>query len=233
MRNDDLQELLLRHQPDIVHFSGHGTEENELILVGANGNGVAVSGAALRQLFGVLKGNIRCIVLNACYTEAQAKALAEVIDCVVGIEDVISDEASRQFATAFYRALGYEKSIGDAFALGQVQIALAGLGDGKALHLLTRTDGAAATNFGDVSNVAPAPSGRSATPAPAPSPRPSTPAVDTEFLQSMLAQHRRNLQLLQRQKANFGAGEEPLRLLNQIAAEEEAIGKIEGQLRGE
>ena len=152
VRNDDLQELLLRHQPDIVHFSGHGTEENELILVGANGNGVAVSGAALRQLFGVLKGNIRCIVLNACYTEAQAKALAEVIDCVVGIEDVISDEASRQFATAFYRALGYEKSIGDAFALGQVQIALAGLGDGKALHLLTRTGEAATTNFADVSN---------------------------------------------------------------------------------
>lgn len=135
VRSDDLQELLLRHQPDIVHFSGHGTEENELILVGANGNGVRVSGAALRQLFGVLKGNIRCIVLNACYTETQAKALAEVIDCVVGIEDAISDEGARQFATAFYRALGYEKSIGDAFALGQVQIELAGLGEGKALHL--------------------------------------------------------------------------------------------------
>lgn len=40
MRIDDLQELLLRHQPDIVHFSGHGTDENELILVNANGNGV-------------------------------------------------------------------------------------------------------------------------------------------------------------------------------------------------
>ncbi len=233
VRINDLQDLLLRHQPDIVHFSGHGTEQNELLLVDANGNGVRVSGAALRQLFTVLKGNIRCIVLNACYTETQAKALAEVIDCVVGIEDVISDEGARQFATAFYRGLGYEKSIGDAFALGQVQIELAGLGEAKALHLLTRTGEAATINFADVSNVAPAATGRAATPSPTPPQRTAIPAVDTEFLQSMLAQHRRNLQLLQRQKANFGAGEEPLRLLNQIAAEEEEIGKIERQLGGE
>ena len=152
VRSDDLQDLLLRHQPDIVHFSGHGTEENELILVDANGKGVAVNGAALRNLFGVLKGNIRCIVLNACYTEAQAQALAEVIDCVVGIEDVISDEGARQFATAFYRALGYEKSIGDAFALGKNQIELAGLGEAEALHLLTRTGEAGTFTFADVSN---------------------------------------------------------------------------------
>ncbi len=230
VRTDDLQELLLRHQPDIVHFSGHGAEEQALILEGPNGNGVRVSGAALRQLFGVLKGNIRCIVLNACYTEAQAKGLAEVIDCVVGIEDAISDEAARQFSTAFYRGLGYDKSIGDAFALGQVQIELAGLGEANALHLLTRGDGAAATNFGNVSNSGQTDRGQDVTFSPRSAKRTSTPAVDTEFLQSMLAQHRRNLQLLQRQKANFGAGEEPLRLLNQIAAEEEEIGKIAREL---
>ena len=91
-------------------------------------------------------------MLNACYTEAQALALAEVIDCVVGIVDVISDEGARQFATAFYRALGYEKSIGDAFALGKNQIELAGLGEAEALHLLTRTGEAGTFTFADVSN---------------------------------------------------------------------------------
>ncbi len=147
VRIDDLQDLLLRHQPDIVHFSGHGTEENELILIDANGNGVRVSGDALRQLFTVLKGNIRCIVLNACYTEAQAKGLAEVIDYVVGIDNAISDEAARQFATAFYRGLGYDKSIADAFDLGKVQVELAGLGESSALHLLTRTGAADTFTF--------------------------------------------------------------------------------------
>jgi hypothetical protein len=32
VRPDDLQEILLEHQPHIVHFSGHGSSANELIL---------------------------------------------------------------------------------------------------------------------------------------------------------------------------------------------------------
>ncbi len=38
VRIDDLQELLLRHQPDIVHFSGHASLSNEIILQDAAGN---------------------------------------------------------------------------------------------------------------------------------------------------------------------------------------------------
>ncbi|MCB0188108.1 MAG: hypothetical protein KDE31_27760, partial [Caldilineaceae bacterium] len=87
------------------------------------------------------------IVLNACYSATQAEGLAAVIDCVVGIEDAISDEAARQFATAFYRGLGYERSIGEAFALGKNQIELAGLGEAGALHLLNRTEAAGSFAF--------------------------------------------------------------------------------------
>lgn len=53
---------------------------------------------------------------------------------------------------------------------------------------------------------------------------------DTEFLQTLLEQHKRNLRRLMQQKAQFGSGEEPLRLLNQIDAEEEEITRIEQQL---
>ena len=135
VRIDDLQELLLRHRPDILHFSGHGAATNAIILQDAQGNSVPVRGAALGRLFRTLKDNLRCVVLNACYTADNAAGLAEVIDCVVGIEDAITDSAALQFATAFYRALGYGRSIQEAFDLGQVQIELAGLGEAEALHL--------------------------------------------------------------------------------------------------
>lgn len=135
VRIEDLQDLLLQHQPDILHFSGHGAETNAIILQNAQGNGVQVSGAALGQLFQILKDNLRCIVLNACYTADLAAGLAAVVDCVVGIEQEITDSAALQFATAFYRALGYGRSVQEAFALGQVQINLAGLGTAEALHL--------------------------------------------------------------------------------------------------
>ena len=147
VRTDDLQALLLRHEPDIVHFCGHGSQNDELVFVGPTGNGVKVSGDALRQLFTVLKGNIRCIVLNACYTATQAEGIAEVIDCVIGIDDAVSEDAARQFATAFYQALGYAKSIGESFVLGKVQLELAGLNEAQMLHLLTRTDGAGNFTF--------------------------------------------------------------------------------------
>lgn len=147
VRIDDLQELLLRHRPDILHFSGHGAATNAIILQDAQGNSMPVRGATLGRLFRALKDNLRCVVLNACYTADNAAGLAEVIDCVVGIEDAITDTAALQFATAFYRALGYGRSVQEAFDLGQVQIELAGLGEAEALHLHENRPQAAQMRF--------------------------------------------------------------------------------------
>ncbi|MBX3011251.1 MAG: CHAT domain-containing protein [Caldilineaceae bacterium] len=234
VRIDDLQELLLRHQPNILHFSGHGAATNALILQDAQGNSMPVRGAALGRLLRVLKDNLRCVVLNACYTADNAAGLAAVIDCVVGIEDVITDSASRQFATAFYRALGYGRSIQEAFELGQVQIELAGLGEAEALHLHENRPAAAQLRFAGQQSPMPAqPRQNVATAAPITAPateRASPPAEDTDLLRSLLAQHQRNRQRLLQQKAIYGAGEEPLRLLNQLDAEEEAIAKLQQQL---
>jgi len=98
----DIQSHLLRHKPDIVYFSGHGSATSEIILEDGNGNSHPVSSRALGQLFSVLKDNIRCVVLNACYTEQQAQIIAKHIDCVIGMSKVIGDQAAIKFATAFY-----------------------------------------------------------------------------------------------------------------------------------
>jgi len=129
VRLGDLQELLLRHQPDIVHFSGHGSHSSEIILQDAQGRGVVVPANALSDLFGHFRGDIRCVVLNACYSADQAEAIATQIDCIIGMTDAITDAASIEFATAFYRALGYGRSVKTAFGLGCNQIDLADLGE--------------------------------------------------------------------------------------------------------
>ena len=228
VRIEDLQALLLQHRPDILHFSGHGTETSALIFHNAQGNSVQVRGATLGQLFQILKDNLRCVVLNACYTAELAEGLAGVIDCVVGIENAITDSAALQFTTAFYRALGYGRSVQEAFSLGQVQIEMAGLGDAAALHLAGENAGTLRF-VGEPSATATKSTATTRPPVPV-SPPVKQAAADADFLRSMLAQHQHNLQLLQRQKAMFGAGEEPLRLLNQIAAEEEEVAKLQQQL---
>ncbi len=132
----DLQGHLLRYNPDIVHFSGHGSASNEIILEDTFGNSQPVSTRALSQLFAILKGNIRCVVLNACYSEAQAQAIAEHIDCVIGMSQAIGDVASLNFAKSFYQALGYARDIHTAYLLGLSQIDLDGLEDQDKPRLL-------------------------------------------------------------------------------------------------
>lgn len=136
-RTDDLQKLLLRYQPHIVHFCGHGSEDtHQIILENENGMSHPVSIQALEQLFAILKRNIRCVVLNACQSREQAQAIANHIDCVVGMSEEIGDEAAIKFAAAFYTALGEGENIQTAFDLGCNKIHLDNLNEQDIPQLL-------------------------------------------------------------------------------------------------
>ena len=139
VRVADLQNYLLRYKPDIVHFSGHGSPTSEIILEDATGNSHAVPARALSQVFSILKDNIRCVVLNACYSQQQAQAIAEHIDCVIGMSQAIGDVAAVGFARAFYQALGYGRNVKTAFDLGHPQIDLEHLDEQDTPQLLNNT----------------------------------------------------------------------------------------------
>lgn len=127
VRPDDLLEYLNEYMPQIVHFSGHGTEREEIILLDASHRAIPVPAPALKQLFTAMKGNIRVVVLNACYSRPQAEAIVEVIDCAIGMKQEIGDEAAIAFASSFYRAIGYAHSVADAFEQGKTALMLAGI----------------------------------------------------------------------------------------------------------
>ena len=82
---------------------------------------------ALAALFKQFVGQIKCVILNACYAERQAKAIAEHIDYVIGMSQEISDEAAIAFSLGFYGALGAGKTIEEAFEFGRIQIMLQGI----------------------------------------------------------------------------------------------------------
>jgi hypothetical protein len=123
-RISDLQEVLLRHEPIIVHFSGHGNLAGEIVLVDERGNAAPVALAALSDLFGILKASIRCVVLNACYAEEQAQRIAQHVNAVIGMSSAVEDRDAINFAVAFYRALGYRRDLSMAFQLGHVEVNL-------------------------------------------------------------------------------------------------------------
>jgi len=126
VRIDDLRRALLRYKdrPVILHFAGHGDGAG-IVLEGNDGQGRPVEGGALSR-FIKLFPNIRCVILNACYSEATATALAEVTPCVVGMEAEVTDTYAISFAVAFYDAIGEGMSFADAFEVAKSSVDLEG-----------------------------------------------------------------------------------------------------------
>lgn len=135
VRISDLQRALLQHQPSILHFSGHGGPDGCIYLEDNTGLSRPVSGLALARLLSSFK-EIRCVLLNACYSQAQAAAMAENVDCVVGMSTRIGDQAATAFSTSFYQALAYGRDVQAAFDLGCAQILLDGLEEEDTPQLL-------------------------------------------------------------------------------------------------
>jgi hypothetical protein len=129
-RPTDLQQTLLAHRPQILHFSGHGTETQGLVLENDDGKMQLVSTGALGRLFGAFDpGPIECVFLNACYSEAQAQAIHQFVDCVIGMNQPIGDQAAILFAQGFYQALGEGSPYAEAFSMGRSAIDLAGMSE--------------------------------------------------------------------------------------------------------
>lgn len=137
---EDLQGLLLQHSPNIVHFSGHG-DQNAIVLEGPDGKAQMLSERSLSGLLEIVNrdGNIRCVFLNACYSEAQARAISKNVDCVIGMTNAISDDAAREFASSFYQGLANGRNVRDSFDLGKNILSAWNLPDEQVPRLLCRS----------------------------------------------------------------------------------------------
>lgn len=115
---DDLRRCLIEHSPDIVHFSGHGGGPHGLCFEADDGSTQAVNADSLAKLFHLVNDQVKCVVLNACYSDIQAKAISANIDFVVGMKDAIGDDAAIKFAQGFYEAIWGGHSYEKAFKFG-------------------------------------------------------------------------------------------------------------------
>ena len=118
VRIDDLGRTLLDNKPQIVHFSGHGTGTDGLVLENTSGEPQIVSTESLSHLFELFKEQVECVLLNACYSEFQADAIFQYIDCVIGMTQPIQDRAAINFSKGFYDAIFSGRNYADAFRFG-------------------------------------------------------------------------------------------------------------------
>lgn len=140
VRTSDLQRILLKHKPQIVHFSGHGNPTEEIVLEDETGNSRAVGKDTLVKLFKILNKNLRVIVLNACYSKPQAEALQQVIDYTIGMNTEVGDKMAINFASAFYQALAFDEPVSTAFELAKLEVDLQRLEGSSIPELFIRAD---------------------------------------------------------------------------------------------
>lgn len=115
VRVDQLPDRLLKAPADVLHFSGHATEDGSIVLRDANGETLRLRPDGVAQMIGAFSGRLRCVVLVACFSDELAKRLTEEIDVVIGMMSEVDDEVGAVFVSTLYNALAHGHPVKPAF----------------------------------------------------------------------------------------------------------------------
>lgn len=118
VRMRDLRRAILDEEPHILHFCGHRKRDG-IMVEDELGLPVVINRNALAGLFKLFKDQIECVLLIACFSQFQSKAISKHIENVIGMKREIGDKAAIEFSVGFYDALGAGKSVEEAFAFGR------------------------------------------------------------------------------------------------------------------
>ncbi|MEM7370013.1 MAG: hypothetical protein AAF587_15510 [Bacteroidota bacterium] len=128
----DIIQAIRNEKPYIIHFSGHGSPKGDGIYVeGDQGEVVKFRNPGLMRLFKKSKEYVNGVLLNACYSVAQAKFISDFGISVIGMSNEMGDDSARMFSEGFYTSIGAGDSIEDAYDMGMVNIS----GRGHFAHL--------------------------------------------------------------------------------------------------
>lgn len=85
-----------------------------------------------------MSDEVRVVVLNACCSKAQAEAIVSVVPCAIGMNGAIGAEAARVFASSFYLAVGFGRSVKVTFQQGIAALKVHGIPEADMPRLLAR-----------------------------------------------------------------------------------------------
>lgn len=125
----DVLQAINETNPTTIHFSGHGSDCDEIVLQNKNGNTKLVSKEAIVQTIMTCSDNIRLVFFNTCFSYEQARAVVEHVDSAIGMNTSIGDDAARLFAAQFYSSLGFGLSIQKSFDQAKAALMLEGIAE--------------------------------------------------------------------------------------------------------
>ena len=127
VRPSDILQTINELNPTIIHFSGHGTIDGDLVLQNPDGSTKFVTKEAMTATISTLSNTIRLVVFNACFSESQAIEAVKHIEAAIGMSDAIGDEAARIFAAQLYSSIGFGHSLEKSFKQAKAALLLEGI----------------------------------------------------------------------------------------------------------
>ncbi|MCK1986107.1 MULTISPECIES: CHAT domain-containing protein [unclassified Peribacillus] len=123
----DILQAINEINPTIIHFSGHGSDEDELVFQDNSGKTKLIAKEAIVQTMVSTSDDIRLVFFNTCFSYGQAESLIEHVDAAIGMNTTIGDDAARIFAAQFYSAIGFGYSVYKAFQQAKSALMLEGI----------------------------------------------------------------------------------------------------------
>lgn len=136
----DVLQAINQYNPSIVHFSGHGSDNDEIIFQTNSGTSKIVSKEAIVQTMMASSEEIRLVFFNTCYSRNQAEAVVEHVEATIGMNTSIGDEAALTFSSQFYSTIGFGFSVEKAFEQAKASLMLEGIPEESTPELFIRED---------------------------------------------------------------------------------------------
>ncbi len=111
---DDIQRILLRHNPSVLHISMHNSpDKGGFLFQRTDGTTKALSPSELADMLDVSTESnpLDLIVLSACNSKTHADAVSPYTTHLIAMNGFISDEAATYYASKFYEIFFDTKNI--------------------------------------------------------------------------------------------------------------------------
>ncbi|MGN1298280.1 MAG: CHAT domain-containing protein [Clostridia bacterium] len=121
-RVSDIFQAINETNPTIIHFSGHGTTEGELVFQDNYDKPKLVSNESIAEMVAASSDDIRMIVFNNCFSSIQAQMIVDKVEAAIGMNTSIGDETAIIFSSQLYSAIGFGVSLEKAFGQAKARL---------------------------------------------------------------------------------------------------------------
>lgn len=136
--NAILLKEIITEKPDILHISCHAIgnrpigsrsigrpieEQEGIILTNENNDIDLIPFDIIANQIRLFKDNMKCVVINACYTEPLALLVSTFIPYTIGHRTALGNDSVIDFARYFYEGLAFNKNIEEAYNYSSCLIA--------------------------------------------------------------------------------------------------------------